>query len=79
MRVGLHTARSFSAKFGSYLAGLSVRALEVVGKLALYMLAARALGAAEAGLFFICITWSGLASTAARMGFERAMTRHIAA
>ena len=79
MRVGLHTARSFSAKFGSYLAGLGVRALEVVGKLALYMLAARALGAAEAGLFFICITWSGLASTAARMGFERAMTRHIAA
>ena len=79
MRVGLHTARSVSARFGSYLAGLGVRALEVVGKLALYMLAARALGAAEAGLFFICITWSGLASTAARMGFERAMTRHIAA
>jgi O-antigen/teichoic acid export membrane protein len=79
MRVGLHTARSVSAQFGSYLAGLGVRALEVVGKLALYMLAARALGAAEAGLFFICITWSGLASAAARMGFERAMTRHIAA
>ena len=59
MRVGLHTARSFSAKFGSYLAGLSVRALEVVGKLALYMLAARALGAAEAGLFFICINAPG--------------------
>ena len=79
MRVGLHTARSFSARFGPYLAVLGVRALEVVGKLALYMLAARALGAAEAGLFFICITWSGLASAAARMGFERAMTRHIAA
>ena len=75
----LQAARALGGQFGSYVAGLGVRALEVVGKLALYMLAARVLGAAEAGLFFICITWSGLASTAARMGFERAITRHVAA
>ncbi len=65
--------------FGHYAAGLGVRGFEVLGKLGLYILAAAALGAHDAGLFFLCITWVGLLSTIARAGFERAMTRHIAA
>ncbi|WP_374448329.1 lipopolysaccharide biosynthesis protein [Stella sp.] len=64
--------------FGNYVAGLAVRGFEVVGKLALYILAAAALGAHDAGMFFLCITWVGLLSTIARLGFERAMTRHVA-
>ncbi|MGV6875337.1 lipopolysaccharide biosynthesis protein [Pseudochelatococcus sp. B33] len=64
---------------GRYGAGMGVRGLEVVGKLGLYMLAAHSLGAHDAGLFFLCLTWAGLVSTVARMGLERALTRHIAA
>lgn len=59
--------------------GIGVRGLEVGGKLGLYMLTARWLGAFDAGLFFIGLTWVGLASTIARMGLERALTRHLAA
>ncbi|MCC7275708.1 MAG: oligosaccharide flippase family protein [Alphaproteobacteria bacterium] len=65
--------------FGHYVAGLAVRGIEVVGKLGLYVLAAAVLGAHGAGLYFLCITWVGLASTIARMGLERAITRHVAA
>lgn len=64
---------------GRYAVGLGLRGVEVVGKLGLYILAARALGAHDAGLFFLCLTWIGLASTMARLGLERAITRHIAA
>lgn len=71
--------RQIVGQFGHYAGGLAVRGVEVVGKLGLYMLAAAALGTHEAGLFFLCITWVGLASTAARLGLERAITRHIAA
>lgn len=56
-----------------------MRGLEVVGKLALYLLAARILGPHEAGLFFLCITWAHLLSTAARLGLDRAVMRHLAA
>lgn len=62
-----------------YGTGMAVRGLEVFGKFGLYMLAARTLGIQESGLFFLCLTWVGLASTVARMGLERALTRHIAA
>ncbi|UKJ76716.1 oligosaccharide flippase family protein [Azospirillum brasilense] len=64
---------------GRYGVGLGLRGVEVVGKLGLYIIAARALGAHDAGLFFLCLTWIGLASTMARLGLERAITRHIAA
>lgn len=64
---------------GRYGIGLGLRGVEVVGKLGLYIIAAGALGAHDAGLFFLCLTWIGLASTMARLGLERAITRHIAA
>lgn len=64
---------------GRSAAALAVRALEVLGKLALYLLAARNLGAHEAGIFFVCLTWAHLLSTAARLGLDRAVTRHLAA
>lgn len=61
-----------------YAGALAVRGLELVGKLGIYMLAARLLGAHEAGFFFICLTWAGLAATLARAGFEKAVVRHMA-
>jgi len=64
---------------GRYAVGLGLRGVEVAGKLGLYIVAARSLGAHDAGLFFLCLTWIGLASTVARLGLERAITRHIAA
>ncbi|KAA0684433.1 oligosaccharide flippase family protein [Azospirillum brasilense] len=64
---------------GRYGIGLGLRGVEVAGKLGLYIIAAGALGAHDAGLFFLCLTWIGLASTMARLGLERAITRHIAA
>lgn len=65
--------------YSAYAAALVVRGMELVGKLGLYMIAARILGAHEAGLFFLCITWIGLISTVARAGFEKAIIRHMAA
>ena len=62
-----------------YLGALAARGTEVVGKFGLYVLAAREMGAYESGLFFLCLTWVNLASTAARLGLERAMSRHVAA
>lgn len=62
-----------------YATGLGLRGVEVAGKLGLYIVAARSLGAHDAGLFFLCLTWVGLASTVARLGLERAITRHLAA
>ncbi len=64
---------------GHYVGSLGVRALEVLGKFGLYVVAARVLGGYDAGLLFFCLTWVNLASAAARMGLERTMTRHIAA
>jgi len=55
------------------------RGLEAGGKFGLYMLAAHMMGGTDSGLFFLCLTWVNLCSTAARMGLERAMSRHIAA
>lgn len=60
-------------------AAFLVRGLEILGKLGLYLIAAAALGAHEAGIFFICLTWAHLLSTAARLGLDRAVTRHLAA
>lgn len=74
----LLTALRTEPSLGRYAGALVVRGGEVVGKLGLYILAARALGLHEAGLFFLCLTWIGLASTVARLGFDKAMTRHIA-
>jgi O-antigen/teichoic acid export membrane protein len=62
-----------------YLGALASRGMEAVGKFGLYMLAARLMGGHESGLFFLCLTWVNLVSTAARMGLERAIARHIAA
>ena len=62
-----------------YFGALSARGMEVIGKFGLYLLAARMMGGHDSGLFFLCLTWVNLASTAARMGLERAMSRHIAA
>ncbi|HEY1720282.1 MAG TPA: oligosaccharide flippase family protein [Magnetospirillaceae bacterium] len=66
-------------QLSGYIGGVAVRGSEVLGKFVLYMLVARELGAHDSGLFFLCFTWVGLAATAARMGFERAMMRHIPA
>jgi O-antigen/teichoic acid export membrane protein len=62
-----------------YLGALAARGTEVIGKFGLYVLAARQMGGTESGLFFLCLTWVNLASTAARLGLERAMARHVAA
>ncbi|MCS0496124.1 oligosaccharide flippase family protein [Ancylobacter sp. MQZ15Z-1] len=70
--------RRHVATYGAYAGALMVRGTELIGKLCLYMLAARLLGAHEAGLFFLCLTWVGLAATAGRAGFEKAAVRHIA-
>lgn len=58
---------------------LASRGMEAGGKFGLYMLAAHMMGATNSGLFFLCLTWVNLCSTAARMGLERAMSRHLAA
>ena len=62
-----------------YAGALASRGLEATGKFGLYMLAARVMGAEDSGLFFLCLTWVNLCSTAARMGLERAVSRHVAA
>ena len=62
-----------------YIGALAARGLEAAGKFGLYTLAARMMGGTEFGLFFLCLTWVNLCSTLARMGLERAMSRHIAA
>src|SRR6201996_4509884 len=62
-----------------YAGALASRGLEAAGKFGLYMLAARLMGPTDAGLFFLCLTWVNLCATLARMGLERAMSRHIAA
>ncbi len=62
-----------------YVFGLGVRGAETLGKLGLYILVGHRLGAHDAGLFFICLTWVALVATAARLGLDKALTRHIAA
>lgn len=63
----------------AYGAALMVRGAELIGKFGLYLLVARVLGMHEAGMFFLAITWIGLAATIGRAGFERAVLRHLAA
>ena len=75
----LPALRRLVGSHGAYAAALMVRGMELVGKLGLYMLAARLLGTHDAGLFFLCLTWVGLAATLARAGFEKAVVRHMAA
>lgn len=70
--------RRLVATYAPYAGGLMARGVELVAKLGLYMLAARILGAHEAGLYFLCMTWVGLAATVARAGFEKAVVRHMA-
>lgn len=74
----LSDLRRLLATYGPYIGGLMARGVELVAKLGLYMLAARILGAHEAGLYFLCMTWVGLAATIARAGFEKAVVRHMA-
>ncbi len=68
-----------ASRVAAYASALGVRGLEALGKFGLYFLAARQLGGHDSGLLFFCLTWSVLTSSAARMGMERALTRHIAA
>jgi O-antigen/teichoic acid export membrane protein len=70
----LRTGRLFH-----YVGAVATRGLEAAGKFGLYMLAARLMGGTDSGLFFLCLTWVNLCATVARMGLERAMSRHIAA
>ncbi len=62
-----------------YGGALIARGLEVVAKFGLYVIAARRMGGYQAGLFFLCLTWVNLVSTGARLGLERATSRHVAA
>lgn len=62
-----------------YVLGLGVRGAETLGKLGLYILVGHRLGAHDSGLFFICLTWVALVATGARLGLDKALTRHIAA
>lgn len=64
--------------YSSFVGAMMARGLEVVGKLGLYMLGARALGVHDSGNFFLCLTWVGLIATIARAGFEKAVIRHLA-
>jgi O-antigen/teichoic acid export membrane protein len=73
------TIRFLDARLFHYLGALGARGLEAAGKFGLYTLAARMMGGTDSGLFFLCLTWVNLCSTLARMGLERAMSRHIAA
>ncbi|MFG1345280.1 lipopolysaccharide biosynthesis protein [Xanthobacter autotrophicus DSM 431] len=65
--------------YSNFVGAMMARGLEVVGKLGLYMLGARALGVHESGNFFLCLTWVGLIATVSRAGFEKAVIRHLAA
>ncbi|MFS8035874.1 lipopolysaccharide biosynthesis protein [Xanthobacter sp. AM11] len=65
--------------YGNFAGAMMARGLEVVGKLGLYMLGARALGLHDAGNFFLCLTWVGVVATISRAGFEKAVIRHLAA
>ena len=57
---------------------LSGRVLEAASKFGLYALAARLMGGAQAGGFFLCLSVIHLSATAARLGLERPLTRHVA-
>lgn len=52
--------------------GLGTRGLEVAGKMALYVLVARQLSMAEAGLYFTALAWATMGGTLGRLGLERA-------
>ena len=58
---------------------LAARALEAGSKFGLYALAARLLGGQAAGGFFLCLGVIHFTATAARLGLERPLTRHVAA
>ena len=58
---------------------LSGRVLEAASKFGLYALAARLLGGDAAGAFFLCLGVIHFTATAARLGLERPVTRHVAA
>lgn len=60
-------------------APLGGRALEAVSKFGLYALAARRMGPAQAGALFLCLGLIHLCATAARLGLEKPLTRHLAA
>jgi O-antigen/teichoic acid export membrane protein len=79
MRLGRLLELVSGRLLGRSLAGFAVRGVEVLAKLGLYILAARQLGGHESGLFFLCLTWIHLLSTAARLGVDRALIRHVGA
>lgn len=59
--------------------GLGTRGMEVAGKLVLYVLIARQLSLADAGLYFTGLAWSLLIGALARGGLERALTARVPA
>jgi O-antigen/teichoic acid export membrane protein len=73
---GVNLRRGFVA---SSVLGLLIRGVEVAAKLALYMLAGRLLSLSQSGWLFLGMTWAVLASTVARMGVEKALSRLVAA
>lgn len=81
----MSTAKTFGAvlglirTYGTFVGAMLARGLEVIGKLGLYMLGARALGVHDSGNFFLCLTWVGVVATLGRAGFEKAVIRHLAA
>lgn len=59
--------------------GLAIRGAEVAAKFALYMLAGRTLSVGQSGWLFLGMSLGMLASTVARMGVEKALSRVVAA
>ena len=57
----------------------ALRGAELVGRFGCFALAAVLLPAAELATFFLALAWLALASALARMGLDRAATRHVAA
>ncbi len=58
---------------------LAGRVVEAGSKFGLYALSARLMGGGAAGAFFVCLGVIHLSATAARLGLERPLTRHVAA
>lgn len=57
----------------------ALRGAELVGRFGCFALAAVLLPAAELATFFLALAWLALASALARVGLDRAATRHVAA
>lgn len=59
--------------------GLGTRGLEIIGKLALYVLVARQLSLLDAGLYFTALAWTLMGGAIARFGLDRGVMARIPA